>query len=62
MSNEIIIKISKKDNHYDWVGLTPEGKTFIWGSANNDPFDMIDTIKTAIFEEMWDSGWRKYEN
>ena len=59
MKNEITIKLIKKDDHYEWIGLTPEGKTYMWGAAYDDPFDMIDTIKTAIFEEMWDSGWRK---
>ena len=61
MNNEITIKIIKRDDRYEWIGLTPEGKTYIWGAAYDDPFKMLQPINTALFEEMWDHGWRKYD-
>ena len=62
MKNEITIKLIKKDDHYEWIGLTPEGKTYMWGAAYDDPFEMLQPINTALFEEMWDQGCRKVDS
>ena len=61
MTNDIIIRISKKDGYYDWVGSNLDGKIYMWGAAHEDPFEMLDTIKGAVAEDMYQSGWRKYD-
>ena len=59
MSDSIIIKINKKDNFYDWGGANKDGIQYMWGAAYDDPFEMLDAIKSAIGEDMYQSGWRK---
>lgn len=59
--NEMIIKVVKREEFYEFFFLNKDGEEYIFSSEYLNPFDMAEEVQFALVNEMYDFGWRKYE-
>jgi hypothetical protein len=59
--NKMTIELIRNKDSYEFSFINDKHERYIWSAAYDNPFEMLQPINSALFEEMWDHGWRKIE-